>query len=683
MTSSPDAPSGRGPAPDADGQTTGRPSRRRRAAPAATALSLLDACGLAPSPAQAGSAAGSHAPAPQPAGKDGTVRAGGRPEGATARSSRAEGTACAGGRTADKGIAGEPGGEAGGTATGKADGKTAAGRQPAARRRKPAAAGGDVSTTASGSVPAPAGKAGRPVADRPADPDRTARAGGTARARRTDKRASTDSAVRADTAGRPGKAGRGAAAVVASGGPLSGPETNSTTPQAIQPAPARGRRSARERAAALAAEADRLAAAYGLSEGGEGLVVLPGDDEEVRAAGPATSVTESLPGGQARPPHAAVTAGRTQDERPPLPQATGIAAPEDAADKESSAASVDMAGSAVRADAADKAGRGPAVVVASVVPLSGPESGSIAPQVSQSAPACIRQRVFAPDGMEDARATVRDARARRDPGLDVPVVNGGPAGMGRREAAFRQWAADMQARFDAGLEAGGRDAGQAPMVVLPPPLESTAGPHGKGKEKNGRSRRGQDGSAAGAAREGGQGPRPRAWKTRRRSTEPGHEARFGDWHGPARTGTILERVFISLGAAPEQAKLNRLWREWAAVLGPDMAPLARPLGHHGDRLLIGAEDALLLQELYYMGPEIVRRVNAFLQEDFFTAVKVSLMLDHQDLDAPGPVAARAAAPAPEPLPAPSGASLGLMDPESAVARCYARFLGLELPDPRR
>ena len=37
----------------------------------------------------------------------------------------------------------------------------------------------------------------------------------------------------------------------------------------------------------------------------------------------------------------------------------------------------------------------------------------------------------------------------------------------------------------------------------------------------------------------------------------------------------------------------------------------------------------------------------------------------------------------EEVPAPSGASLGLMDPESAVARCYARFLGMELPDPRK
>lgn len=629
MTSSPDAPSGRKPAPD--GQAAGRPSRRRRAAPAATALSLLDACGLAPSPTQADGTADAPAPAPQAAGGEGTGRAGGR--------------------TADKGT------------DGKAGGKTAAGRQPAVRRRKPA----------------PAGKAGHAAADRSDSTDGTIRAGSAAKGRRADKQAgvdSTDSAVRADTAGRPD---RSVAAVVASGGPLSGPETNSTAPRATSPAPARGRRSARERAAALAAEADRLAAAYGLSEGGEGLVVLPGDDEDVWTTGPATSVTESLSGGQARspragetaPPHEAVTAGRTQGERPPLPQATGIAAPEDAADKESSAASV------------DKAGRGPAVVVASVVPLAGPETGSIAPQAGKAAPARGR-RAFAQDGMEDARATVRGARGRPDPGLgDMPVASSAPAGMGRREAAFRQWAADMQARFEAGLEAGERDAGQVSMVVLPPPLESAARPRGTGRERNGRGRRGQDGSAARAARESGQGLRPRAWTTRRRSTEPGHEARFGDWHGPARTGTILEKVFISLGAAPEQAKLNRLWREWAAVLGPDLAPLARPLGHHGDRLLIGAEDALLLQELYYMGPEIVRRVNGFLQEDFFTAVKVSLMLDHQDLDAPGPVAGPAAAPAPEPLPAPSGASLGLMDPESAVARCYARFLGLELPDPRR
>ena len=266
-----------------------------------------------------------------------------------------------------------------------------------------------------------------------------------------------------------------------------------------------------------------------------------------------------------------------------------------------------------------------------------------------------------------------DGQPSVDAAAPVPGVEQTPpagAGMGRREAAFRQWAAAMQARFDAGLEAEEDRAArrQEALVVLPPP--SGAG---------GRERRTAKKPQAATA----EAPRPRAWVTRRRSTEPGHEARFGEWPGPARTGSVLEKVFISLGASPEQAKLSRLWRSWDAVLGPDLAPLARPLGHHDDKLLIGAEDAVLLQELYYMGPEIVRRANDFLQEDFFTAVKVSLMLDHQDLDAPSPVLERSAGRPQEELPAPSGASLGLMDPESAVARCYARFLGMELPDPRK
>ena len=268
----------------------------------------------------------------------------------------------------------------------------------------------------------------------------------------------------------------------------------------------------------------------------------------------------------------------------------------------------------------------------------------------------------------EANGTARPA-ASPVAGAPCPAPSSG-TGMGRREAAFRQWAADMQARFDAGLEAEEDRAARRKdsLVVLPPQTD-----------KGGRRRR----TAKKAQADAAEAPRPRTWITRRRSTEPGHEARFEEWHGPARTGSVLEKVFISLGASPEQAKLSRLWRSWDAVLGPDLAPLARPLGHHDDKLLIGAEDAVLLQELYYMGPEIVRRVNEFLQEDFFTAVQVSLMLAHQDLDAPSPVLERSAGRPKEEVPAPSGASLGLMDPESAVARCYARFLGMELPDPRK
>lgn len=406
-------------------------------------------------------------------------------------------------------------------------------------------------------------------------------------------------------------------------------------------------------AAALAAEADRLAAEYGLSSSGGGLVVLPGDDDGDDLPAPRGAVV----------PDARATA-RSMLSSPAAPVSDPVPVEASASSRSCRAGSTTAApvpnsgrpspsgaGSPEALPASASAGYRP-VPAGSPVPASG-----AVPSLSDGY-----------EGAEDANGSAR-------PGAS-PVAAGGPCstpssgtGMGRREAAFRQWAADMQARFDAGLEAEEARAARRKeaLVVLPPPTDT-----------GGRKRR----TAKKAQAAAGDAPRPRAWITRRRSTEPGHEARFEEWHGPERTGSVLEKVFISLGASPEQAKLSRLWCSWDAVLGPDLAPLARPLGHHDDRLLIGAGDAVLLQELYYMGPEIVRRVNAFLQEDFFTAVRVSLMLDHQDLDAPSPVLERSAGRPKEEVPAPSGASLGLMDPESAVARCYARFLGMELPDPR-
>lgn len=406
-------------------------------------------------------------------------------------------------------------------------------------------------------------------------------------------------------------------------------------------------------AAALAAEADRLAAEYGLSSSGGGLVVLPGDDD-----------WDDFPTPPDREASSARTAAPFAAAAPvaPVPEATpaeGKSSPKRRRGGGTTAAPVAGSGNASVPLAGEKGGASPAVPLGDV---RMPE-GSPAPVPGAVSSASAGHRA---EG--EANGTARPA-ASPVAGAPCPAPSSG-TGMGRREAAFRQWAADMQARFDAGLEAEEDRATRRKdsLVVLPPPTDT-----------GGRKRR----TAKKAQADAAEAPRPRAWITRRRSTEPGHEARFEEWHGPARTGSVLEKVFISLGASPEQAKLSRLWRSWDAVLGPDLAPLARPLGHHDDKLLIGAEDAVLLQELYYMGPEIVRRVNEFLQEDFFTAVKVSLMLDHQDLDAPSPVLERSAGRPKEEVPAPSGASLGLMDPESAVARCYARFLGMELPDPRK
>lgn len=419
-------------------------------------------------------------------------------------------------------------------------------------------------------------------------------------------------------------------------------------------------------AAALAAEADRLAAEYGLSSSGGGLVVLPGDDDwddlpapADRAASPARTaarVTETVP---AAPfPEPAPAAAPFTAAAPVAPAPVEATAPS----RRRRACSSSAAAGTGDASVPMAEGRGGSSLPASIGE-TGASAGAPAPAAGAVPSVSAGHRA---EGEANGPARSVASSVAGDP-CATPSAG---TGMGRREAAFRQWAADMQARFEAGLEAEGDRAARRKdtLVVLPPPAD-TGG-------RKGRTARKAQAAAAEA-------PRPRAWITRRRSTEPGHEARFEEWHGPARTGSVLEKVFISLGASPEQAKLSRLWRSWDAVLGPDLAPLARPLGHHDDKLLIGAEDAVLLQELYYMGPEIVHRVNEFLQEDFFTAVKVSLMLDHQDLDAPSPVLERSAGRPKEEVPAPSGASLGLMDPESAVARCYARFLGMELPDPRK
>ena len=424
-------------------------------------------------------------------------------------------------------------------------------------------------------------------------------------------------------------------------------------------------------AAALAAEADRLAAEYGLSSSGGGLVVLPGDDDwddfpappdrEASSARTAARGTETVPAASFPEPVPAAAPFAAAAPVAPAPEATpaeGKSSPRRRRGGGTTAALVAGSGNASVPLAGEKGGASPAAPGDARMPEGSPAP---VPGAVSSASAGYRAE-------GEANGTARPA-ASPVAGAPCPAPSSG-TGMGRREAAFRQWAADMQARFDAGLEAEEDRAVRRKdsLVVLPPPTDT-----------GGRKRR----TAKKAQADAAEAPRPRTWITRRRSTEPGHEARFEEWHGPARTGSVLEKVFISLGASPEQAKLSRLWRSWDAVLGPDLAPLARPLGHHDDKLLIGAEDAVLLQELYYMGPEIVRRVNEFLQEDFFTAVKVSLMLDHQDLDAPSPVLERSAGRPKEEVPAPSGASLGLMDPESAVARCYARFLSMELPDPRK
>lgn len=667
MSSPSDAAPGRSSA--AGEETKRRLSRKRVTVITATALSLLEACGLEPSPSRSEEAAGKGKKATQ-----GELPA----EKASSDGLEAQQTASpAFSRKRDSGrkkrsapdrapqaVAGNrPEGDASQSfATGNvtvpaifpvippADTTSAAvppepaisSPQKTARRRR---AGSTKAAPVAGTGPAPASEVVKqkapPVAGPSVDRSAVEAAASVPGEEQPHSGARRRAASRAGRASTSGGRGRKKAAEAS---PASAGEAGPTA----APVPERQAAGLPVDAAALAAEADRLAAEYGLSSSGGGLVVLPGEDDwedfsasrdgaasPVRTAARVTETAPAAPFPAPVPVEAKTSPGRRRAGSTTTAAGTGNS-------------SVPMA-----------EGRGGPPLPVSIGD-TGASGGPLAP---------VSGAVSSVSAEHRAEGEVNGPAASPVAGAPCATPSSG-TGMGRREAAFRQWAADMQARFDAGLEAEEDRAARRKdtLVVLPPPTDT-----------GGRKRRTAKKPQVAAA----EALRPRAWITRRRGTEPGHEARFEEWHGPARTGSVLEKVFLSLGASPEQAKLSRLWRSWDAVLGADLAPLARPLGHHDDKLHIGAEDAVLLQELYYMGPEIVRRVNEFLQEDFFTAVKVSLMLDHQDLDAPSPVLERSAGRPKEDVSAPSGASLGLMDPESAVARCYARFLGMELPDPRK
>ena len=98
-------------------------------------------------------------------------------------------------------------------------------------------------------------------------------------------------------------------------------------------------------------------------------------------------------------------------------------------------------------------------------------------------------------------------------------------------------------------------------------------------------------------------------------------------------GGKLGSVLSALGNG-EKLMQVRLWQNWEMVMGPDIAPLAWPLGARNDILIVGGEDNLALQE-----PPRPRQLGAHLEE---------------------------------------------MNPDSPVARCYAAYLRMHgVPTERK
>jgi len=120
-------------------------------------------------------------------------------------------------------------------------------------------------------------------------------------------------------------------------------------------------------------------------------------------------------------------------------------------------------------------------------------------------------------------------------------------------------------------------------------------------------------------------------------------------------------------------KLVRLWRQWAEIVGPEVAELAQPVGHKDRALILNTEDAVAAQELSYYAPELLSRVNAFFGEEVFDKVRFELLNGRVPLGENKKAEAEPA-PRPQEKPLEVGGLLDKIDPDSALGRCYLAYV---------
>lgn len=115
----------------------------------------------------------------------------------------------------------------------------------------------------------------------------------------------------------------------------------------------------------------------------------------------------------------------------------------------------------------------------------------------------------------------------------------------------------------------------------------------------------------------------------------------------------------------------RLWRAWDEIMG-EMAAMARPLGHRGRKLILAAEDPMVMQEAQFLGPMILHRINEFLGQEVFDKVVFELLNGRIPLDeqkSPKPVTGSPKPQKPKDL----GKISDKLDPDSPVGKCYRAY----------
>ncbi|WP_147820376.1 DUF721 domain-containing protein [Salidesulfovibrio onnuriiensis] len=138
----------------------------------------------------------------------------------------------------------------------------------------------------------------------------------------------------------------------------------------------------------------------------------------------------------------------------------------------------------------------------------------------------------------------------------------------------------------------------------------------------------------------------------------------------SRLGRVLPGMLEKLDT-DNNLKLVRLWRAWDGLMG-DMADMARPLGHRGRKLILAAEDPIVVQEASYLAPLILETVNNFFGEEVFDKVLFELLNGRVPLGRQR-ATARREPPLKYKKPSALGALNDTLDPDSAIGRCYRAY----------
>ena len=156
-------------------------------------------------------------------------------------------------------------------------------------------------------------------------------------------------------------------------------------------------------------------------------------------------------------------------------------------------------------------------------------------------------------------------------------------------------------------------------------------------------------------------------RPRRRMQHPGRESRH--------LRLSAERMLAPLARFDKRGgmRLVRLWRQWEEIVGPEVAELARPVGHKDQALILTAEDAVAAQQLSYYAPELLERVNAFFGEEVFDKVRFELLNGRVPLGE-NKKAEPERAPQPSEKPLEIGGLLDKIDPDTALGRCYLAYV---------